>query len=104
MILPPYIQFKDDNGSYLLCTHSPFLIGKIWKFKDNQADKFTDWCNNTHSPFSKIDGYRIAISFSGTLLKTGYDVKPDAILQDMARYYHDNVIAHKQGYFKLFKQ
>lgn len=108
MQLPKYIKYNlkaidsPNTGTYLLCTYSPFSIFKIWTFPNEE--RLLEWCDNTHLPFSRVNGYLLAISYvqclDGTKLT---DKEIEQSINECIQFVEDKTIPNQQGYYNRFK-
>lgn len=97
----------DENAPLIFQTKEPYIVGKIWTFKDLNA--WTNFTNNySGMALVSIPGYTISITMFTTL--TGrINATPGtikliySILNEMAEFYLAEKIKDKPGYFNKFK-
>lgn len=96
-----------QGSGYVMSTTSPFYLGRVLTFKDN--DGYLSSMANNAWPVVTVPGYRILIQFAGSLLngRRLQLTSPDASeikreLGNMADFYYQERIAAHAGYHKKF--
>lgn len=113
MKLPKYLLCANKTGNpslpapIILGTEKPYHIGKVWRFKDPQA--YLDCINsNQFIAFQVIGGYKLVISYDGTLEGRNIILEPEirtrltAVLNEMENFYREERIEDNPGFYKQY--
>ena len=100
---------EDVNAPLIFQTDPPYVVGKIWTFKDEI--EFTQFINGGYQGLAirGIDGYKICISFydclSGKLrvVDPNISTQLESIIKEMVDFYRKERVEAKPGLYLKFK-
>lgn len=104
--LDKYVFLNIPNGTYLLHTQQPFVVGRVWFYRDIQGlNQQLEKLKPMES--IKIHGYNIAVTVwtfldNKLIYHSNYLEELQQALKGMAAFYEETIIKPKPEKFKKF--